>query len=203
MADSDRDQELIRASAMHAQRQALQHIASEAENVRQTYAQQIARGDSDGAAWTLRQYANLAAESNVIAGTPAQQQQAQQQPPQAQQGQQQFTPTEMEWIRRNENVCRDARKWNETIAAANSLIARGYDRNSPEYINAIELAIGLTGPDGRDGPEIASGDTALEAVNNSQIARRYGAVTPAEYNHYSQHLDALKRAGLRQMDDQS
>jgi hypothetical protein len=192
MADSDRDAELIRAHAAHAQRQALQHIASEAENVRQTYAQQIARGDSDGAAWTLRQFASLAPEANVIAGTPAQQQQAQ--PAQQQQGQ--FTPAEMEWIRRNENVVRDPKKWNECLAAANSLVARGYDRNSPEYINAIELAIGLTGADGKEGFEMSSPDLALEVTNNSQIARKFGPVTADDYNRGVQRLIENKKLGL-------
>jgi len=187
MADSDRDAELIRAHAAHAQRQALQHIASEAENVRQTYAQQIARGDSDGAAWTLRQFASLAPEANVIAGTPAQ-------PAQQQQGQ--FTPAEMEWIRRNENVVRDPKKWNECLAAANSLVARGYDRNSPEYINAIELAIGLTGADGKEGFEMSSPDLALEVTNNSQIARKFGPVTADDYNRGVQRLIENKKLGL-------
>jgi hypothetical protein len=190
---SDRDNELIAAHAQHAQRQALQHIYDEAENVRQTYVQQIARGDSDGAAWTLRQYASLAAEANVITGPQQGQQQRQQAQPQ---GQQQFTQAEMEWMRRNENVVRDPRKWNECVAAANSLAAKGYDRNSPEYINAIELAIGLTGPDGREGVEMASPDTALEAVNNSQIARKFGPVTPSEYNMNVQRLVENKKLGM-------
>jgi hypothetical protein len=197
MADSDRDQELMRAHAQHAQRQALQHISDEAQNVARTYTEQVARGDSDGAAWTLRQYASLVNEANVIAGTPAQQQQPQAQP---QQGQQQFTPTEMEWLRGHENVVRDPRKWNECLAAANSLVARGYDRNSPEYINAIELAIGLNGADGREGAEMSSPDIALEAVNNSQIARKYGPVDADTYNRGVQRLVENKKLGMYEVD---
>jgi hypothetical protein len=192
---SDRDDQLIAAHAAHAQRQALQHIADEAENVRQTYVRQIARGDSDGAAWTLRQYANLATEANVITG-PTQQQYQQSQQQAQPQGQQQFTPAEMEWLRSHENVVRDPKKWNECLAAANSLVARGYDRNSVEYLNAIELAIGLTGPDGREGVEIASPDTALEAVNNSQIARKFGPVTPDDYRQGMARLIENKKLGL-------
>src|SRR5215831_4524304 len=101
MADSDRDQELYAAHAAHSQRQALSQISDEAQNVLKTYGEQIARGDSAGAAWTLRSYAALKNEYDALAGAPAaQQQQAPQQP----QGQQQFTPAEMEWINRNPNV---------------------------------------------------------------------------------------------------
>jgi hypothetical protein len=177
---SERDEELIRAHAQHAQRQALAQIQDEAANVAQTYAQQIQRGDSSGAAWTLRSYAELVSQANVIAGTAGQQQA--QQP----QGQQQFTQAEMEWIRANENVCRDPRKWNECIAAANSLIARGYDRNSPEYINAIELAIGLTGPDGKEGNEIISPDQVVEICK----------ITPEQYNQGAAKLAEMKRQGF-------
>jgi len=133
----------------------------------------------------------------VIAG---QQQAPQHQAPQQPQGQQQFTQAEMEWLRRNENVVRDPKKWNECLAAANSLIARGYNRDSPEYINAIELAIGLTGPDGREGVEMASPDTALEAVNNSQIARKFGPVTPDDYRQGMARLIENKKLGLYEVD---
>jgi hypothetical protein len=195
---SDRDNELLAAHAVHSQRQALAQINDEAANVLKTYGEQIARGDSSGAAWTLRSYAALKNEYDVIAGQPQQQyQQPQQQP---QQGQQQFTPAEMEWIRGHENVVRDPRKWAECVAAANSLAARGYDRNSPEYINAIELAIGLTGPDGREGVEMASPDTALEAVNNSQIARKFGPVTPDDYRQGMARLVENKKLGLYEVD---
>jgi len=191
---SDRDDQLLAAHAAHSRQQALNAIADEASNVAKTYGEQIQRGDSAGASWTLRSYAALKNEYDAIAGG---QQQAQ---PQQPQGQQQFTPAEMEWIRGHENVVRDPRKWNECIAAANSLAARGYNRNSPEYINAIELAIGLTGPDGREGSEIASPDTALEAVNNSQIARKFGPVDADTYNRGVQRLIENKKLGLYEVD---
>jgi hypothetical protein len=194
---SERDDQLIAAHAMHSQRQALSQINDEAQNVLKTYGEQIARGDSAGAAWTLRSYAALKNEYDVIAG---QQQAPQHQAPQQPQGQQQFTQAEMEWLRRNENVVRDPKKWNECLAAANSLIARGYNRDSPEYINAIELAIGLTGPDGREGVEMASPDTALEAVNNSQIARKFGPVTPDDYRQGMARLIENKKLGLYEVD---
>jgi hypothetical protein len=191
---SDRDNELLAAHAANAQKQALAAIQDEAQNVAKVYGEQVARGDSAGASWSLRQYAELANEWNAIAGTAQQQAPQPQQPPQ--QAQQQFTQAEQEWISRNENVVRDPKKWNECLAAANSLVARGYDRNSPEYINAIELAIGLTGPDGREGAEIASPDVALEAVNNSQIARKYGPVDADTYNRGVQRLVENKKLGL-------
>jgi hypothetical protein len=186
----DRYDELLAAHAAHSRRQALTQISDEAQNVLKTYGEQIARGDSAGAAWTLRSYAALKNEYDVIAGTPAQQSQP------AQHGQQQFTQAEQEWISRNANVVRDPKKWNECLTAANSLVARGYDRNSPEYINAIELAIGLTGADGREGVEMSSPDIALEAVNNSQIARKYGPVDADTYNRGVQRLIQDKKSGL-------
>jgi hypothetical protein len=195
MADSDRDQELMRAHAVHSQRQALSQINDEAANVLKTYGEQIARGDSAGAAWTLRSYAALKNEYDVIAGTPAQQQQ-QQAPQQPPQGQQQFTPAEMEWIRSHQNVVADQRKWAECVAAANSLIARGADRNSGEYLRGIEVAIGLVGADGKEGFEMASPDTALEAVNNSQIARKFGLVDADTYNRGVQRLVENKKLGM-------
>src|SRR5262249_1393917 len=159
---SDRDNELIAAHARYAQQAALSQIADEKQNVARTWGEQIARGDSTGAAWTLRQLATLAAEEQMIAGAPAQQQQVQQ--PQQQSP---YTQAEIEWIRRNENVCRDPKKWAECIAAANSLIARGADRNSDEYLHGIELAIGLVGADGKDGPEILSPEVVSE-ISRSQ-----------------------------------
>jgi hypothetical protein len=180
---SERDDQLIAAHAAHSQRQALSQISDEAQNVLKTYGEQIQRGDSAGAAWSLRSYAALKSEYDVIAGTPAQQQQ--QQAP-AQQAQQQFTQAEQEWVSRNENVVRDPRKWAECVAAANSLAMRGYDRNSPEYINAIELAIGLTGPDGKEGNEIISPNQVVEICK----------ITPDQYREGAARLAEMKRQGF-------
>jgi hypothetical protein len=130
----------------------------------------------------------------MTGGQAAQQQQAPQQQPQP--AQQQFTASEMEWIRRNENVVRDPRKWAECVAAANSLIARGYNRDSTEYLNGIEVAIGLRAADGGEGVEIASPAVALDAVNNSQIARKFGPVDADTYNRGVQRLVENKKLGL-------
>jgi hypothetical protein len=82
----------------------------------------------------------------------------------------------------------------------NSLIARGYNRDSPEYLNGIEVAIGLRSPSGQEGAEIASPDTALEAVNNSQIARKFGPVDADTYNRGVQRLIENKKLGLYEVD---
>src|SRR5262249_3657358 len=174
-----------------------QRLVSGLENQRQAnlqdYQRAIAENDVDNAAFAESEYLRHTRELNELTGgQTAQQQQAQPQP----QGQQQFTQAEQEWINRNANVVRDPRKWAECIAAANSLAMRGYDRNSPEYINAIELAIGLTGADGRDGPEIASAQAALDAVNNSQTAKKFGPVTPDDYRAGMARLIENKKNGL-------
>jgi hypothetical protein len=178
---ADKYDDLLAIRNQSAQQAALRQIANQAQAEVADYHRYIAEGDTEKAAWAQRGYQALAMEYNAMLAGMAQQQQPAQQQPQQQQAQPQFSEAEREWINRNANVVRDPKKWNECLAAANSLVMRGYDRNSPEYINAIELAIGLTGPDGRDGPEIASPDVALEAVNNSQIARKFGPVTPDDY----------------------
>jgi hypothetical protein len=196
MADSDRDQELMRAAAQHAQRQALQEINNEAESVRKTWAEQIARGDSSGAAWSWRAFAALKSEYDVIAGSGQQQQQQapqQQQVPQQQQSG--FTPEEQAWIEANPHVWNDPEKRSEAIKAANSLVMRGYRRGSPEYLAGIEHWIGLRDADGGD---------ALPIINDSEVARisksKYGDTTPDEIRQGQERLAELKRYGLYRMD---
>ena len=197
MADDRYDQLYqIRQQAAH------QRLVEGLENQRranwQDYQQAIAENDVNAAAFAESEYLRHTRElAEMTGGQAAQQQQAPQQP---QQVQQQFTRAEQEWISRNANVVRDPRKWNECLAAANSLVARGYNRDSPEYINAIELAIGLTGPDGHDGPEIASEQTALDAVNNSQTARKFGPVSQDDYRRGVQRLIENKKLGLYEVD---
>jgi len=181
---SDRDNEVLAAHAKYAQQRALSAIQDEAAHVAKTYGEQIARGDSDGASWTLRSYAALVNEAQTIAGAPAQQQQPQ------------FSREKADWMRRNENLCRDPQKWAECVNAHHTLIRRGVPEDSPEYFNGIEVAVGLRGADGKEGFEIASPDTALEAVNNSQIARKYGPVDADTYNRGVQRLVENKKPGL-------
>jgi hypothetical protein len=175
---------------MHAQQAALSRMRDEYGNIAKTLNEQALRGDSEGASWSLDAMADVVNRANLIAGTAGQQQA---QPPQ---GQQQFSPAKAEWIRNNQNVVRDPRKWAECVGAHNAALARGIVEDSPEYFHLIELATGLTGPDGRDGPEIASPETALDAVNNSQIARKFGPVTPDDYNRGVHRLVENKKLGL-------
>jgi hypothetical protein len=195
MAD-DRYDELYQIRQAAAHQRLVQGLQNQAQANLHDYQQALAENDMNAAAFAESEYRRNTRELMEAAGQQPQQAQQQQQQPQ-----QAFTEVEMNILREFPGVASDPKKWNEALAAANALVMRGYDRRSEAYDSALRIAIGLADADGRDGAEISSGDTALEAVNNSQIARRYGAVTPQEYNHYRQHLDALKRAGLRQMDD--
>ena len=196
----DKYDDLLAIRNQSAQQAALRQIYNQAQAERADYDRYIQEGDVDKAAWAQRGYQALAMEYNAMLAGMAPQQQAQPQQQQPQPAQQQFTASEMEWIRRNENVVRDPRKWAECVAAANSLIARGYNRDSPEYLNGIEVAIGLRAADGGEGVEIASPDTALEAVNNSQIARKFGPVTPDDYRAGMARLVENKKLGLYEVD---
>jgi hypothetical protein len=198
MADDRYDQLLqIQQNRQYAaHRRLVQGLENQRQANWQDYCQAISENNMDGAAFAESEYLRHTRElAEMTGGQAAQPQQAQ-----PQQAQQQFTQAEQEWISRNENVVRDPKKWAECLAAANSLIARGYDRNSPEYINAIELAIGLTGADGNEGFETVSPETALEAVNNSQIARKYGPVTADDWNRGVQRLIENKKLGLYEVD---
>ena len=197
MAD-DRYDQLYQIRQQAAHQRLVQGLQNQAQANLHDYQQAIAENDMNAAAWAESEYRKNTRElAEMTGGQAAQQQQAPQQP---QQAQQQFTQAEQEWISRNANVVRDPKKWNECLAAANSLVARGYNRDSPEYINAIELAIGLTGPDGHDGPEIASEQTALDAVNNSQTARKFGPVSQDDYRRGVQRLIENKKLGLYEVD---
>jgi hypothetical protein len=194
---ADRNDELIALANQRAAQQAYEQIQRDYQGNAQCYWNAINEGKTEDAAWCLRNARSLELEAAQILGT-AQAQQPQQ--AQQQQAQQQFTQAEQEWISRNANVVRDPKKWNECLAAANSLIARGYNRDSPEYLNGIEVAIGLRAADGGEGVEIASPDTALEAVNNSQIARKFGPVTPDDYRAGMARLVENKKLGLYEVD---
>src|SRR6516165_6808753 len=191
MAD-DRYDQLYQIRQQAAHQRLVSGLESQRQANWQDYCQAISENNMDGAAFAESEYLRHTRElAEMTGGQAAQPQQAQ-----PQQAQQQFTQAEQEWISRNENVVRDPKKWAECLAAANSLIARGYDRNSPEYINAIELAIGLTGADGREGVEIASEQAALDAVNNSQTAKKFGPVSPDDYRRGVQRIIENKKLGL-------
>jgi hypothetical protein len=188
---SDRDNELIAAAAQHAQRQALTQIADEKQNVAKTWGEQITRGDSNGAAWTLRQLATLAAEEQMIAGTPAQQQQA---PAQQQQQAQQYTQAEQDLMREYPDEIR--RNWNTALTAHNNLLASKLRadpeadlwayRNSREYIQGIAHACGVLNSDGTE-----SNDGPLSPNQVCEICK----IDADTYNRGVQRLIEDKRAG--------
>jgi hypothetical protein len=162
----------------------VQGLQNQAQANLHDYQQAIAENDMNAAAWAESEYRKNTGELAEMTGGQAAQQQ------QAQPAQQQFSEAEREWINRNANVCADPRKWNECIAAANSLIARGYDRNSPEYINAIEMAVGLVGPDGKEGNEIISPNQVVEICK----------ITPDQYREGAAKLAEMKRQGFYKVD---
>jgi hypothetical protein len=179
----DKYDDLLAIRNQSAQQAALRQIANQAQSEVEDYHRYIVEGDTEKAAWAQRGYQALAMEYNTLVAGMAQQQQPAQQ---AQPAQQQFTQAEQEWISRNANVVRDPKKWAECVTAANSLAMRGYDRNSPEYINAIELAIGLTGPDGKEGNEIISPNQVVEICK----------ITPEQYEQGAARLAEMKRQGF-------
>jgi hypothetical protein len=213
MADDRYDQLLqIQQNRQYAAHQRLvQGLESQRQANWQDYCQAISENNMDAAAFAESEYLKHTRELAEMTGRQAaQQQRAPQQQAQPQQAQalQQFyqqhgfvpTEGELRYINDRLNVWSDPEKRREMIAAANSLALKGYNRNSDAYFSAIDLAVGLTGPDGRDGPEIASPETALEAVNNSQIARKYGPVTPDDYRQGMARLVENKKLGLYEVD---
>jgi hypothetical protein len=77
----------------------------------------------------------------------------------------------------------------EVVGAANHLLARGYDRNPPEYIAAL---------DAFSGNSRNSADAELTPDGVLEICKsKYGAVTPDEYNQGINRLLQEKRTGLR------
>ena len=169
--------ELVAIANQKASEQAIQQIANDYKANTELYYESAAAGKYDDAAYYLREARRLEVEAAPYVAATQQQ---------AQQPQQQFTQAEQEWINRNANVVRDPKKWNECLAAANSLVMRGYDRNSAEYLAAIELAIGLTGPDGKESNEIISPNQVVEICK----------ITPDQYREGAAKLAELKRQGF-------
>jgi hypothetical protein len=193
---SDRDDQLIAAAAQHAQRQALEIARDEYNSIAKTYGEQLQRGDSAGAAWSLQAIADVVNRANLIAGTAGQQQQPQpQQTPQAPQ-QPQLTPTQQQILERYPGI---RNRWQEAQYWDRCLQAQGYDPNSDAYAHAMLIGLGVFDPSGqRESNEIASADTMVEAVRNSKYARDF---TREQYDHLAQYRDELKKAGFLRVDD--
>ena len=182
MADNYYDQ-----LAQSASVRMLQQIRTQAECEAGDYARYLSEGNADMAAYAQREYNKLAAEYNSLLGAAQQQ---------AAQPQQQFTEVEKQILREFPGIASDPKKFAEAIGASRNLQMRGYSRDSAEYDNAMRLAVGLVGTDGRDGVEVASPQTALAATNNSRIAQRYGGVDWDTYERGYQWLQQNKRTGL-------
>jgi hypothetical protein len=196
---ADRYDELYAATVANAQKQALAEIANEAQSVLKTADEQFKRGDSAGGAWTLRSYAALKNEYDVIAG--GQQQQAPQQqyaPQQQAQPPPQYTQAEMDLMQHYPDQVR--RNWNTAQVAANNLLASKAKadpeadlwayRNSAEYINGIAHACGITDASGAESIEVQSPNEALAACQS-----KYGKVDAETYNAGVQKLIEMKKLG--------
>jgi hypothetical protein len=160
---------------------AIQQIAREAEANRQNYYEMGAAGRFDDAAYHLREAWRLDEEARKIAASV-----------QPQQPQSQYTEMEQELLRDYPQIARDPKKWQTALVAANNLIMRGYDRNSPEYAQTIAHACGVLNADFSESNETNTPDTALAACQS-----KYGPVTVEEYNRGVERLILEKRAGMR------
>src|SRR6516165_4414129 len=94
MADYD---QLLAAHAAHARQQALEIARDEYNSIKKTYDEQVLRGDSQGAGWSLNALADVVNRANLIAGSGQQQASAQ---PQQQTQQPQLTPTQQQILER-------------------------------------------------------------------------------------------------------
>jgi hypothetical protein len=82
----------------------------------------------------------------------------------------------------------DPRKMAELVGAANALIQRGYDRNSAEYVSALDTFVGRNSAESDLTP-----DGALEIVNNS----KFGKISADDYNRGVDTLATMKRVGIK------
>jgi len=193
MADYD---QLLAAHAAHARQQALEIARDEYNSIKKTYDEQVLRGDSQGAGWSLNALADVVNRANLIAGSGQQQASAQ---PQQQTQQPQLTPTQQQILERYPGIRNDARKWQEAQYWNASLRMQGYDPNSERYAQAMLVGLGVLDANGqRESNEIASPDTAVEAIRNSKYAKDF---TREHYDQLANYRDQLKAAGFYRMDD--
>jgi hypothetical protein len=68
-------------------------------------------------------------------------------------------------------IASDPQKWQTALAASRNLQLRGYDRNSPEYIQAIAHAYDVLNADLTESNQVASPDEALRACQSKYGAR--------------------------------
>jgi len=192
----DRYDELYQIRQQAAHQRYLQGLQNQAQANLHDYQQAIAENDMNAAAWAESEYYRHARELAEMTGAQAAQQQqpaAQQAQPQ-QQPQSQFSAMEQEVLRNYPQIVNDPQKWQTALAASRNLQLRGYDRNSPEYAQAILHACDVLNADFTESSEVASPDEALRACQS-----KYGPTTVEEYNEGVKVLAARKRAGMYPM----
>jgi hypothetical protein len=129
-----RQDELLAIAAAHAATQAISTIRDDVQDAEQSLRQSLETGDTAAASVEMRRLADLASQAQLLGQMTGA---APQQPAQSQ-----FTEAELQWLQRNPSVANDPRKMAQVVGAANALIQRGYDRNSPEYIAALDTFSG-------------------------------------------------------------
>src|SRR5262245_14184079 len=173
--------DLLKIAAAHAATQAISTIRDDVQDAEQSLKQSLETGDTAAAAVEMRRLADLASQAQLLSkltGAPGQQQ-----------AQSQYTQAEAQWLQRNPGIASDPRKMAEVVGAANALVARGYDRNAPEYIAAIDTVAGN---------HRHSAEAELTPDGVIEICKsKYGAVTPDEYNAGVNRLMQEKRLGVR------
>jgi hypothetical protein len=164
-----------------ATKAAAQQIADHYEQNNAAWRAAYDEGRHDDCVWHMRNAKALEAEARDILGTAQAQQQAQQQ---------QLTEIEQDLLRSYPQIASDPKKWGVALIASQNLQLRGYDRNSPEYAQAIAHAVGVLNADLTESNEVASPDEMVRICQS-----KYGSVSPAEYNQGVQRLIEEKRAG--------
>src|SRR5262245_45622858 len=180
MARSD---DLLAIAAAHAATQAISTIRDDVADAEQSLRQSLESGDTATASLEMRRLADLASQAQLLGqmtGAGGGQQQH---------AQSQFTNAELQWLQRNPGIASDPRKMAEVVGAANALVARGYNRNSPEYIAAIDTIAG-------NSRNSADGELTPDGVLDI-CKSKFGAVTPDEYNAGVNRLLQEKRTGVR------
>lgn len=174
-------EELMQIVNQKIAEQTVAQISNEYQSNVQNAYEMAAAGRWDDAAYHAREARRL--ESEALPYVQA----AQRAQPQSQ-----YTEMEQELLRDYPQIARDPKKWQTALVAANNLIMRGYDRNSPEYAQTIAHACGVLNADFSESNETNTPDTALAACQS-----KYGPVTVEEYNRGVERLILEKRAGMR------
>ena len=179
--------ELLAIANQKIAEQTAQQISNEYQSSVQLAYEAAAIQKWDDAAYHAREARRLEAEAAPYVAA------AQQRPAQ------QFTPMQQQILERYPGIWNDPVKRAEAIDQHKALMQSGYDPNSERYAQAILVGLGVLDANGqRESNEIASADTAVEAVRNSKYAKDF---TREQYDQLAQYRDQLKAAGFYRMDD--